>query len=320
MLLQPIIFRDFGVATMINKLKRDNVERPIDWRYQLAMQTVRSGKFSAGIDDQFVEAAVAFLRRRAACVSWGDRRKLENRVCDIHNAVSLYESNTSLLRWVVEAAILARADSEWTARTLGISARTTGWYTALFYDVVDRLDNRTFIFSHLEAAAGKHWYQGALKRHAYFGGPKSLHALFDPSKKLTRESADDQLGSITNCLFDEKIRRATEEITLSTTRDRLAAIMQQREKAAEDRSGPRNDFARNIEAMLAQVKFKTADPDRKDPYLRDLESGGVGLYEEELMAVVNGEKLPPDVEEDIRGFADAMRERRINGLEDGDAL
>jgi hypothetical protein len=100
---------------------------------------------------------------------------------DIAAAIAIHEGEPTT-RWAVEARFLAGEPIEVVARRCGVPVEAAALYEQLFFNVSDRLENRSYV---LFFAIGHATYEGfagddsgaLLKWFAYMGGPRVLDFL-----------------------------------------------------------------------------------------------------------------------------------------------
>jgi hypothetical protein len=149
--------------------------RPIDWRWRLAEQRFRVGRRGEPADD-LVGQATDYLRRR---------RRRPNSAAKYHPEIavaqSLRLSEQAMLRWEIEARILAYEPDEEIAGRCGLSAGAVGAYRGLHFDVQDRLDKLFWLPgnpmepdlpAHPNAKFGR-----LMKQVAFRAGPAALDQL-----------------------------------------------------------------------------------------------------------------------------------------------
>jgi hypothetical protein len=150
-------------ATEYSSLRKNSPMRSPDWRWRKATALVsadkRPDRFS---DDKIVHAAYKFFKIL-------DKIEDPWEYCSkcIHNqelaeAHEIYtQPEAKMLKWELEARLLARLNAKEISDITGLSKKTVKWYESLFYNVVDRLDNTSWI---LHFAIGKSVFFGASER------------------------------------------------------------------------------------------------------------------------------------------------------------
>jgi hypothetical protein len=96
-------------------------------------------------DDAWVGRATAYRRALAACRDDEDRLRLAERMPAVAQAHALRLADPPLLRWAVEARILAREPFDVIAKKCALLPEAVEAYVWLFFCVLDRLDAPTWI-------------------------------------------------------------------------------------------------------------------------------------------------------------------------------
>jgi hypothetical protein len=180
-----------------------NPSEPLDRRWLRANHLVeRGGCLSPVHDDHWVGQAVAFLTALAECRGDEEHAQLAREMPAIYQAHQLHAYEPPLLRWAVEARILAREPFDAIARKCGLLAEAVVAYESLFFCVLDKLHADTWVacqvmgekaFSGLtEQDLGVWW-----KMAGYALGPlvldRLIHVLPRPTGPVTAEQLDDAL-------------------------------------------------------------------------------------------------------------------------------
>jgi hypothetical protein len=174
---------DTSTAELANYRKSSPL-RPADWRWRRALAMVEAkrvpDRFS---DDKFVQASYKFASMiDSVDDSWEYYNKhiLNEAISDAHAIYS--QSDAKLTKWELESRILAREDIGTIAKHMCLTAKCIKWYESLFFNVLDRIDNVSWIVHH---AVGKVVFYGAGERDfdaiwkfcGYFHGPDKLNWL-----------------------------------------------------------------------------------------------------------------------------------------------
>jgi hypothetical protein len=174
-----------SISEYVN-LRKTSPVRPVDWRWRRANALFDNKKQPDRFnDDKFVQAAWKFARLLNKVEnSWEYCIKcLPNEA--LADAYELYtQPEAKIMRWELEARILARTDIVTITEISGLSAKCIKWYESLFFNVSDRLDNSSWI---MNFAIGKGAFFGASERdldvlwkvYAYLYGPSKLEWLIN---------------------------------------------------------------------------------------------------------------------------------------------
>jgi hypothetical protein len=99
----------------------------------------------AGVDDAWVRQAVSYLTALRACRGPSRQRRLAEEMPAVAQAHALHQSDPPLLRWAVEARILAAEPFPDIARKCALTPETVEAYEQLFFAVLDRLESSTWV-------------------------------------------------------------------------------------------------------------------------------------------------------------------------------
>jgi hypothetical protein len=120
--------------------------QPLDRRWLRAGYLVeRDLSPSPHHDDAWVGRAVAYRRALAACRDDEDRLGLAERLPAVAQAHALRQADPPLLRWAVEARILAREPFETVAGKCALLPEAVEAYERLFFAVADKLGASTWV-------------------------------------------------------------------------------------------------------------------------------------------------------------------------------
>jgi hypothetical protein len=170
--------RQLGLA----HLSPANPRRPLDWRWLRAGYLLDHGRrWSRRRDDGPTRRAKLFRAALRRSRGEADRRSLARRMPDVAGAYVIYRDEEAT-RWQVEARLLADTPGDAIARDCGVPAGAVDAYEQLFYNVKDRLRNRSYILFHAIGPAACRGFDAAdtpdvLKLLAYRGGPLVLDFL-----------------------------------------------------------------------------------------------------------------------------------------------
>jgi hypothetical protein len=155
--------------------------QPVHGRWLRASFLVKNGRQPTERDDAWVGRAAAFLEALGRCTDEDDRRRLAERMPAVVQAHTVYTADPPLLRWAVEARILARESFADIARKCALVPEAVEAYEALFFTVRDRLDAETWIWCRVVGAKGyygltEHDLDVLWKMIGYGFGPLMLDA------------------------------------------------------------------------------------------------------------------------------------------------
>jgi hypothetical protein len=160
-----------------------NPLQPLDDRWLRAGYLAKQGQHpSPEHDDHWVEQAVQYLTALAACHDDADRQHLAAQMPAVAQAHALHQADPPLLRWAVEARVLADEPAEDIARKCNLLPGGVEAYENLFFDVRDKLGAESWVLCQAiglnahagltELDLGVRWKLVGYKR-----GPLALDAL-----------------------------------------------------------------------------------------------------------------------------------------------
>jgi hypothetical protein len=207
---------------------------PPDRRWLRAGHLVESGlPPSPCHDDTWVGRAVAYRRALAACRDDEDRLGLAERLPAVAQAHALRLADPPLLRWAVEARILAREGFDVVAKKCAVLPEAVEAYERLFFNVIDKLDASSWVACQV---IGPRIHHGLAEEDLdvlwkFFGyayGPVVLDALIHgtlglPRPATAREAAE-VLARDADALWTRKKSLATH--LLPVTPETAAQVLQ----------------------------------------------------------------------------------------------
>jgi hypothetical protein len=174
---------------MLVNLARDNPQRPPDWRWLKASKYVEASRIMPRSHrDRLIWEAVEFQQRLRTLPP--DEEEAEFEIVGLHSdfplvaaAYDTYNNSGSTgFRWEIEARILAQEPFESIALKCATPPEVIGVYEQLFFNVLDRLQARTWILNY---AIGRSIHVGMTERdydllwklYGYMAGPFFIDIL-----------------------------------------------------------------------------------------------------------------------------------------------
>jgi hypothetical protein len=170
----------------IHRLRCNDPWRPPDWRWHRAQLLLMQPETDfRDRNDELVDLAMRFLQRdHGSPKSPGFERPLpESTETAIRDARQLHE-RYDIATWSLQAWLLTGESLEVISQKILVPVETVTWYGRLFFDVVDRLDHRSFI-THRVIGPKIHYGLNVKdvdviwRFWAYGGGPCILESLLD---------------------------------------------------------------------------------------------------------------------------------------------
>jgi hypothetical protein len=151
-----------SLAEYVN-LRKSSPTRPTDWRWKRAVALFTSSKNPDRFkDDKFVQAAWKFfsmIDKVEDAWEYCAKCMANQALADAYEVYSRQEAK--LLKWELEARILARTDILVISKMTNLSPKCIKWYESLFFNVSDRIDNASWV---MHFAIGKNAFLGASER------------------------------------------------------------------------------------------------------------------------------------------------------------
>jgi hypothetical protein len=173
---------------------------PLDSRWRAARACVEQGRPPAACDDPWVREAVRFLAERGDRPGPGDLARLAERMPAVSQAFDVRRADPPLLRWAIEARLLAGEPFDAIARKCGLLPGAVEAYERLFFAVIEMLSADTWIMC--QAVGSKAFYgmtENDLdvwwKLLGYCFGPLMLDKVIDQSAGLPWPAEDGQLAA-----------------------------------------------------------------------------------------------------------------------------
>jgi hypothetical protein len=255
-------------------IAHNNPLRPPTWRWQRALEihentgvpTTRRRDGTKGY--AWITRAVSFLRQYDRCQDDRQKAVLAEQVPDIFWAYWIWSDQANPTRYSIEAHILAREDDYEVAYRVGTNHRAIKAFEALFFDVRDKLQHRSYI---LHTVMGPAIHRGLTERefdllwklYGYFLGPYIVEALeskfSNPVWCGTPEAVgaailDDAIGTL-------KLKAAVAAKTVAVNQHTQLALMEQFTKFVEverntDSAGKAQEqILDHISAMMTTLPF-----------------------------------------------------------------
>ena len=204
---------------------KDNPLRPPDWRWLRAQWLRNSGKYAKkSREDAETLLIKRYLTSKNACHNEMQLERLMYKMPGLYHAEQFYGREDLDIRWEVEARLLAREPIESIANKLGVETEVIFWYERAFYNVIEKLDNRSYISN---VAMGRSIHRGLYERDydllwkmlGYACGPLMVDSLTCKLGMPQRVDAADQVDptkkTLTGSVLAEKALYAAITMPLS---------------------------------------------------------------------------------------------------------
>lgn len=183
--------------------RKDNPERPPDWRWQRASELLSSesrvGAPHGRSDDVQVTQAREFKRRLDSCRNDDDHDMLYESFPHAYRAWDLYRGDETPFKMELEARLLTRTAFRNVSEQLGTSITQLKTYESWFFNVKDKLRNKSYIVHQvigkiLSTHLKPNDTAALWKLYAFFGGPFMLDRIVytnNPGRAPAKESEVD---------------------------------------------------------------------------------------------------------------------------------
>lgn len=164
-----------SASQILAAYRRHDPRRQLQWRWQRASELGKSGEEPDPVyDDGWTRRAFGYQR----LVDDHPAETLAEAMPDIHAACQLHATG-NMQRWELEARILSRESPETIESKTGIAAPVVECYQKMFFNVLGRIDCKTYIAA---AAIGQRPFNGLnvapiWNHFGYFHGPCVLDSV-----------------------------------------------------------------------------------------------------------------------------------------------
>lgn len=256
------------------KYRIDHPYRPVHWRWERARLLKEYGKSTPGRDkdDKWIRTAAAFRAAKDECKDELDVYRLYDRYPDLAFAYELWDEEAysvqgraNPMRYEIEARLLAREPLEQIAKRAGTTVTALTWYEKLFFNVLDRLDNKMYILhiaigDAIQRGMSDRDYAVLWKLYAYVRGSHMLDFLvttFSDFRHADKDTLEQSLLEDHRSNMRRKAALASRMVGLNGhTQDRLIELhtkIVEVEKAAEGGGIGGETVNQNISVMLSHL-------------------------------------------------------------------
>lgn len=183
-----------------------NADRPPDWKWRRALGAIAgtepgpSRKWDTDTHAGWIRRAIRFLERHAAAVTVDAKYDLAYKFPELYWAHSLFSSTTNIIRYSIEAHVLAGSTNYEIAMRTNYTDRIVDAYCQLFFDVRDRLECRQWVVHSIIGVAVHHGlaerqYDLLWKLYGLMMGPQMLDSLELKFVNPNRPTSPDMVGN-----------------------------------------------------------------------------------------------------------------------------
>ena len=164
-----------------------NPTRPVDWRWQLAVEHVASaGRPFRRLPDRWTREAVLFWGGWHGCRTDLQRHNLAEKMPAVHSAYMIYRNASPALRYSVETRVLAAEPPEAIAGKTAVAPGVIAAFEALFYDLRPHLGHSDYIVAAIQGDVPGWDLHRICKLWAYRGGPLVADVLLQHSTAVEK--------------------------------------------------------------------------------------------------------------------------------------
>ena len=287
-----------------------NPHRPPDWRWQLAkyLQENRLRLHRSQSDNYICWAKKFAIEIDNAADEWA-QFSLAERSPAIYNAWALYKT-TQLrnARWELEARLLARESRTEITRKTGLNSAIVDHYSAIFFDVEERLSHPTYVTHAVIGDAAKRGIserepEVLWKMFGYWCGPDMLDLLvyhFTPAMK-PKSSADIAAFLADDIRQQLQLKSAMAARSLQVNWQTQTEVlnlylrMVELERNAGEGEGGNESLKSGIQSLLENLPWtRDAAVAAQRSLVHESERGGVVLRAHQLLLLAAGQ-TPEDL-------------------------
>jgi hypothetical protein len=223
-------------------------------------------------DDQYTRNAAAFRSLKDNCKNEIEQYRLYEKYPDVAMAYELWdEDGVSLngranpMRYEIEARLLAREPIPHIAKKTGATEKVLEWYEKLFFNVLDRIDNISYITNiaigdMIQRGMSDRDYAILWKLYGYFRGPHMIDFLmttFTDRHHVDHDSIERALNEDHRTNMRRKAALASRMMGVNGhTQDRLIELQTkiiEIEKSADSEGMGSETVNQNIHVMLSHL-------------------------------------------------------------------
>lgn len=273
---------------MLVDVSRDNPMRPPDWRWQRAMGVVDGSqpnpgrKFDGALGYRWIKRAVNFKVAYENCGSDDlALRRLANMTPDIYWAHKLWHQDKQLMRWDVEARLLARCNNFEAAYSLGLPDAVVEAYENLFFNVREKLQHSQYILhcvigEAVQRGLSEREYDTLWKIYGYYYGPHVLQTMtskfVNPGWCASPDTAGSTLqdDAISSLKYKAAIAAKTVPVNGTTQIDLLNVFTKfiEVERTTDSAGKAQGQILDHIQAMMVGLPFDVGGRDPKTAGMR----------------------------------------------------
>ena len=317
-------------------LQKYNFFRTPEWRWDRILKLVdrhpTPGRCTRR-DDDFVRKARNFILRWRSAEGDDEKERLKFENPAIHYAYDFHQKSNDDPEAVmyVQARLLARQDPEHIGSVMGILPDAVLWYSWLFFDVIDRLEQRDWItkqiivpamvrqgfkkkkkngpqetdesYQVMDSSVAKPFMDGSLKLFAYFGGTHLVDALIAGLQAGKPLSSPDEISNWMDSTWMNVLKRRSLQAAMAfeinkynvtevfAVHTRIIEI----ERSEESSEQARTSHERHVKAMIDGIPWAVGDDGRKlydKSIVGRFDDMPGELRDDEVLQLASGQHVP----------------------------
>jgi hypothetical protein len=290
--------------------------RAPDWRAQYVMKCVREGVIRRYSMDSWMQRFAAFMRPWYRLKTPEARhRALFRRYPDVYYAYVWHHHTDQEHLALLQAALLSDMPMEQIAIERNLYLPAVEAYEALFFNVLDRLDDPTYIvrhclnelniISHHDSLTSDEQRRGCYKLFGYFGGPEAVKLVFSGLYERRRVN-NDELAEWSDNAIKAMLRRTSLVAIrgMDVTRHNVMRLLELQLKSFEieqdaklatgQATGAAKQLADMASQLLSSISWRIGKSGIASlpPAAQQLRKTSFGLTATEADKLAAGETLP----------------------------
>lgn len=277
---------------------KDDPLRSPDWRWKRAQWLRSTNKYARkGREDDATILIKRYQAAKAACANDLALENLMRKMPGLFHAEQLHEREDLDLHWELEARLLAREPFDSIAHKLGVNVEVVFWYERAFYNVIEKIDNRSYIGT---VAMGRSVHKGLFERDydllwkmlGYACGPMMVDSLTAKLANPPKVDAPDQIDAAKHAITGSAIldKAMTAAFTMPVSYNQASILdLYKGMLELQKNSGSGGDVSamiiNNINAALTALPFSTDRPSVAAGQLKYYDDQSAELRADEVLAV-----------------------------------
>ncbi len=297
-----------------------NSERPPDWKWRRAMGAVAgtepgpSRRWDKDANAGWIKRAIRFIERYEDATTVDKKYALADKFPDIFWAHKMFVSTTNIIKYSIEAHVLAGSTNRDIAMRTNCADKTVDTYCQLFFDVRDRLGCTQWVVHSIIGVSvhnglAERQYDLLWKLYGLMMGPQMLDALETKFVNPNRPATADAVG---NAIEDDVVSTmklkaslaakgvSANNATYGMLLDRFIGFVEI-ERNSDSQGQAQSSILQTVDTMLNKLPFRVGLPTERingrvhvitpKTEVEEFEQTAVELTYAELMQASAGQNL-----------------------------